>query len=155
MDRMKIIRILSLVVCAILFTNCQKAQQAGDVSFAKNAFESLARGDSAAATKVDWETLVVEVPAVGSAPIRANVGQEYVALQTDADRQTFINGFITQFSSSFRQSGASPEGLSNWRVTHHDTTRTEVTANSANGFLKITVNHRDGTDRISAIQVLK
>ncbi len=143
---MKIVIAVITATCIFLSTSCKKTSPANDVSFAKSVFESLVRGDSDVAEKIDWETFTsLGVP----------VGKQYVAMKNEEDRVRFKTGFITQFSSQFRDSGASAEDFTNWRATSHDDTRTVVTADSANGMLQLTVSERDSVERLSAMQVVK
>lgn len=131
---------------AILFTSCKEASEQADVSFAKSTFTSLVRGDSAVATDIDWETLTsLGVP----------VGVQYLAIKTEPERESFKNGFITQFSSSFRDSGGSIDSFSNWRATSHDENHTTVTADSAKGSVRLTVSERDSQKRLSAMEIIK
>ena len=99
------------------------------------------------AEKIDWETFTsLGVP----------VGKQYVAMKNEEDRVRFKTGFITQFSSQFRDSGASAEDFTNWRATSHDDAHTVVTADSAKGMLELTVSERDSVEiDSSAMQVVK
>ena len=62
---MKCIHFISLLSLSLFLTDCKETKlkvaeikqdvaTVGDVSFARNTFESLARGDSAVAEKIDW-----------------------------------------------------------------------------------------------------
>ncbi len=140
-----VIAVLTAAI-ALVASSCREAETAGDVGFAKSTFESLVRGDSDVATKIDWETFTsLGVP----------IGEQYVAMKSDEDRSRFKTGFITQFSSSFRESGASFADFTNWRVTSHDDIHTVVTADSAKGLLNLTVSERDSTERLSAMEIVK
>ncbi len=154
---MKTIHLLTILATPLVFSNCRETKEtiaetklkvatAGDVSFAKNTFESLARGDSSVATKIDWPVFT---------SLGQNMGAAYVALTSGVEKEKFISGFITQFSVSFRESGGSVEGFTNWRVTAHDSLRTEVAADSANGVLTIIVSERDNVERVSSINIIK
>ena len=57
--------------------------------------------------------------------------------------------------SSFRESEGTIEGFTHWRVISHDTLRTEVTADTANGVLTVIVAERDGVERVSSINIIK
>lgn len=150
---------LSHLLAFVLLSSCEKTKEAiaetktevataGDVGFAKSTFESLVRGDTAVATKIDWPVFT----AMG-----VNHGAAYVALNTQPDRDKFVAQFITQFSSSFRETGASMDNFTNWRVLTHDSTRTEVATDSTatSSTMTITVSVRDGVERVSAINVTK
>lgn len=150
---MKIIPLIAILSSAAFLTSCDKAKTsisevstAGDVTFAKSTFESLARGDSAVTTKIDWPVFT----AMGN-----NLGADYTALTSGVEKEKLTTGFITQFSTSFRESGGSVESFTNWRVVSHDSTRTEVAADSANGVMTIIVSERDGVERVSSINVIK
>lgn len=119
---------------------------AGDVSFARESFESLARGDSSVASKIDWPVFT----AMGE-----NVGATYVALTSELEKQKLVSGFITQFATSFRENGGTTDGFTNWRVTFHDPQKTEVVADSANGALTLVVSTRDKMEKVSSINVVK
>lgn len=141
---MKTLILASLAMLVMFLPSCEKMDSKGDVSFAKNTFGALVRGDSAVADQIDWETLnSLGIP----------VGQQYVSFENEVDRTNFRKGFITQFSASFRESGGSMDSFGDWRVTSHDETHTEVAADSANGTLKLTVSERDGMERLSAIEM--
>ena len=154
---MKTIHLLTILAAPLIFSNCREtkhkiaeakleAATAGDVRFARSTFESLARGDSSVADKIDWPVFT---------SLGQNVGAAYVALTSGVEKEKFVTGFITQFSVSFRESGGSVEGFTNWRVTAHDSQRTEVAADSANGVLTVIVSERDNVERVSSINIIK
>ncbi len=145
---MKTPSILFAAFTTLCLTSCDKTRDrvatTGDVSFARNTFESLTRGDSDVATKIDWPVFT----SLGN-----NLGATYTALPTEVDKQKFITGFITQFATSFRESGGSVADFVNWRVTFHDKQKTEVAADSPKGILTVTVAERDNKERVSAISI--
>jgi len=142
---MRAVAISLAAVSALLFSSCKEADEQADVSFAKSTFASLVRGDSAVAMEIDWETLTaMGVP----------VGVQYLAVKTEPEKDSFKTGFITQFSANFRDSGGSVESFSNWRATSHDENNTTVTADSANGSLKLTVSERNSRKRLSAMEIV-
>jgi hypothetical protein len=149
---MKSIRYLTIAaLVAATFAACDRIgtgglTHAGDVSFARDTFESLARGDSAVESKIDWKTL----QSLGS-----NIGSDYVSMKTEADQKGFRDAFITQFSASFREGGGKIENFSNWRSTESDALKTIIAADSPNGLLKITVTDRDGKKRLSGFEMVK
>lgn len=154
---MKTNPLLALVIAPFLLANCRESgttstdlkteiATAGDVTFAKSTFESLARGDSAVAEKIDWPTFT----AMGD-----NVGASYVELTSGVEKQKLVTGFITGFASSFRDSGGSVEAFTNWRVSLHDKLRTEVAADSPGGVMTITVSERDGVEKVSSINLVQ
>ena len=154
---MKTIPLLTILAAPFLLSNCKETKRnyaeaklevatAGDVSFARTTFESLARGDSAVAEKIDWPVFT---------SLGQNLGANYVSLTSGVEKQKFIAGFITQFATSFRESGGTIEGFTNWRVTAHDALKTEVAADSANGVLTVIVAERDGVERVSSINIIK
>ncbi|MFT3992556.1 MAG: hypothetical protein QM680_14250 [Luteolibacter sp.] len=146
---MKTLRLLLLAFVPLFFLSCEKGatvSTAGDVTFAKNTFESLVRGDSAVASKIDWPVLT----ALGN-----NIGTQYTALPTEADKEKFRTLFITQFATSFREGGGDINKFTNWRVSFHDKTRTEVAADSPSGALVLTVSERNGKEGITAFNLVK
>lgn len=127
-----------------LFSACQDREAEGDMAFAKETFESMARGDSDAVDRIDWETFsALGIP----------VGQQYLAFETEEEKQNYTTGFVTQFSTNFRESGGSVDDFTNWRVTSHDGIHTKVTADSDNGSLKLTVSERDGKERLTSFDI--
>jgi len=141
--------LLSLpLLAALSFTGCEKSEIAakGDVTFARNAFVALAKGDAAAQNMIDWP--------VFTAP-GENVGAKYNAIPTEAEKAQFRGEYVTGFATSFRQTGGSVDAFTDWSVAFHDSTRTEVTAQSPNGVLKLTVSERNATEKLSAIDVVK
>ncbi len=135
-----------LGLVALLLANCKDSEKRGDVGFAKSTFESLVRGDSGAEAAIDWETFN---------SLGTNVGARYIALETDEDRAKFRRDFVTQFSASFRDSGGSFDGFTNWRTTAGDGVHTQVAADSPSGLLWLTVSERDSQERLSAIDMVK
>lgn len=154
---MKTNHLLALVIAPLLLSNCRESgttgtdlkteiATAGDVTFAKSTFESLARGDSAVAQKIDWPVFT----AMGN-----NIGAEYVEVASGVEKEKIVTGFITGFASSFRDSGGSVEAFTNWRVSLHDKLRTEVAADSPGGVMTIIVSERDGVEKVSSINLVK
>lgn len=154
---MKILHIPLIAASVFVLSNCREAkhqvavakQQAatlGDVTFARNAFESLARGESSVSDKIDWPVFT---------SLGENLGRSYVALTSGVEKEKFITGFITQFASSFRESGGNLEKFTNWRVSLHDKQKTEVAADTPNGILTVIVAERDGVERVSSINIIK
>jgi hypothetical protein len=155
---MKTIRILTILATPLLFSNCKEkspttvadaqleAATVGDVSFARTTFESLARGDSAVAEKIDWPVFT---------SLGENLGASYNALSTGVEKNKLAISFITQFAVNFRESGGSIENFTNWRVTFHDKMKTEVAADSPNGVLTVIVAERDGVEKVASINIVK
>jgi hypothetical protein len=147
---MKTIQLLSLFAVPLLFSNCRETRQdltkAEDLTFARNTFESLARGDSDVATKIDWPVFT---------SLGTNVGASYSALATAVEKQKFEQNFVTQFATSFRESGGSVADFTNWRVTLHDSAKTEVAADSAKGIMTVTVSERNDEKRVSALNMVQ
>ena len=131
-----------------LFTlsQCEKAAGKGDMTFAKSTFESLARGESGVADKIDWMTLQ---------SLGQNVGVAYVQIASETDKINFQKAFVSQFSAAFREAGGSPDQFENWRVSYHDDLKTEVAADSAGGTVTITVSERDGRERVSGLGFIR
>ena len=135
---------IAIVAAAVplLLGSCRKSAEIADLNFAKSTFESLARGDTDAASKIDWETFT---------SMGVNVGAQYVKIPSETEKQDFRKAFVTQFSSSFRDSGGSVDSFVNWRVIYHDENRTDVAADSPKGTLNIAVTERDSVSRVSAL----
>jgi hypothetical protein len=131
----------ALMLPAALVCSCEKTrmkvQTLGDASFARETFQSLAKGDLAVSDSIDWKTL----HALGQ-----NVGVVYVTMASEEDQRRFREGFITQFAASFQAAGGKVEDFVDWKVVEHDATRTLVTAASPSKVLRITVNERDGRE---------
>lgn len=130
---------------AISLPSCNTPTESGDVAFAKNTFESLIAGDSSVVDKIDWETFT---------SLGTQIGTEYIVLAPE-EKADFQNAFITQFSSSFRDSGGSIDDFSNWRLESTDESHSEVIADSVKGTLKLTVSERDDINRISALEIIQ
>jgi hypothetical protein len=154
---MRLIHFISLVSFSLFLINCketklkvaelkQEVATVGDVSFAKKTFESLAKGDAAVGEKIDWPIFT----SMGD-----NVGAAYTMLTSGVEKQKLVSSFITQFAVSFRESGGTVEGFTNWRIVMHDSQKTEVAADSPNGVLTVTVSERDHVERVSSINVIK
>ena len=143
---MKHLWTLLAVASSLTLTQCEKAQSGADMSFAKGAFESLAKGDSSAKDKIDWDTL----NSMGQ-----NVGAAYVQLPSETEKVNFQNAFVTQFSTAFREAGGTPDKFENWRVSYHDDLKTEVAADSGGGTVTITVTERDGKERVSGLGFIR
>ncbi len=143
---MKSFLLLFSLTFALAFTSCRKSEANADVSFAENTFDALVRGDSSVASDIDWETLTsLGVP----------VGSQYLAIKTEAEKESFRQGFITQFSASFRNEGGSSDSFTNWRATSGDDKNTVVTADSSAGSLRLTVSERDSQKRLSAMEIVE
>ena len=139
---------LPLLAAAALVCSCKEAkvkiETAGDTTFARHTFESLAKGDQSVSADIDWKLLK---------SFGADVGAAYVVMASEEDQRRFREGFITQFASSFQSAGGKLEDFGSWKVAEHDATHTVVTAASPNKILKITVNERDGKDRVSGLDL--
>lgn len=131
-----------LVLISLLAAACNRSGQA-DVGYAQKTFESLARGEEAVAADIDWKTLQ---------SLGIDVGVAYVALASDEERARFREGFITQFASSFQNTGGKVDSFTNWRTTSHDDIATVVKADGPSGTLVLTVTRRDGRSQLSSIQ---
>ena len=145
--------IAAALLSVAALTQCEKAdrqverlQGKADMSFAKDTFESLARGDSSVIDKIDWPTLT---------SMGQNVGAAYSQLPSETEKRNFETSFVTQFATSFRESGGTPDKFENWRVSHHDDLKTEVAADSGGGTVTITVTERDGKERVSGLGFIR
>ena len=139
---------LPLIAACAMVCSCKdakmKAETIGDATFARHTFESLAKGDQSVSNSLDWKTLNC---------LGTDVGMAYVKIDSEEDQRRFREGFITQFSSSFQQSGGKVEDFGSWKVVEHDATHTVVSAASPTKMLNITVNERDGKERVSGLTV--
>jgi hypothetical protein len=148
------LRCLAFVsTAAILFPSCKSTNESveavstvGDTTFARETVGSLARGDTAVKHQIDWETLN---------SLGVNVGASYSAIASETEREEFKNAFITQFAASFRDSGGTIENFSNWRVSGQSDNRTEVSADSSNGVLRVTVSRRNDLERVSKLEMIR
>ena len=154
---MKCTHFISLFSLFLFLNNCKETKlkvselkqdvaTVGDVGFARSTFEALARGDSAVANKIDWAVFT---------SMGVDFGASYVALSSAVEKEKMVTSFITQFATSFRESGGKVEGFTNWRVVSHDSQKTEVAADSPNGVLTVIVSERDNVERVSSINVVK
>jgi hypothetical protein len=146
MTPMKALALPLAILMPFAFSQCEKVESKADMSVAKNTFEALARGDSKARSGIDWSTL----QAMGQ-----NVGAAYVLIPSETEKANFEQAFVTQFATSFREAGGTPDQFSNWRVSHHDDLKTEVAADSNGGTVTITVTERDGKERVSGLGFIR
>lgn len=139
---------LPLAAATVLVCSCQevktKVETAGDATFARKTFESLARGDQSVSADIDWKMLQ---------SFGTNVGAAYGIIASEEDQRRFRESFITQFASSFQNAGGKVEDFGGWKVVEHDATHTVVTSVSPTKILRITVNDRDGKERVSGLGV--
>lgn len=134
----------------LAMVSCDRAKDAelsgaADVPFARETFERLARGETAVQESIDWKTLQ---------SLGENTGSQYVVMKSEADQRAFRDAFITQFSSSFRESGGKIENFTNWRAIQSDALKSVVAADSPNGVLRITVTERDNMRRVSGFEMV-
>ncbi|MCW1924796.1 hypothetical protein OKA05_19690 [Luteolibacter arcticus] len=138
------------VAMPFAFSQCEKTANKvasrADMSFAKNTFEALARGDAKARESIDWPTF----QAMGQ-----DVGAAYVLIPSETEKANFQQAFVSQFAAGFRQAGGTPDKFENWRVSHHDDLKTEVAADSGGGTVTITVTERDGKERVSGLGFIR
>ncbi len=134
-----------LAAAPFCFASCESSDRSDDLAFARSTFQSLVRGESDVRDDIDWETL----RAFGD-----NVGAQYVVISSETEREAFETAFITQFAASFRDSGGNVDAFTNWRVTGHADGRTEISADSPNGVLRLTVTERDDEERLSRLEVV-
>ena len=137
---------LTLTQCEKAEHEIAKVESKADMSFAKNTFEALARGESSVIADIDWATLT---------SMGENIGATYSMLPSETEKRNFETSFVTQFAASFRESGGTPDKFENWRVSHHDDLKTEVAADSGGGTITITVTKRDGKERISGLGFIR
>jgi len=107
----------------------------------------MVNGSSDAQTMIDWENF----RAIGD-----DVGKEYQALPSDAEKSKYRNDFIAGIALSTPAIKANPDGITNWRVQRETPLETVVAANMNGGaILTLTVSKRDGIQRLSAIDMKK
>ncbi|MGC4013286.1 MAG: hypothetical protein QM755_02040 [Luteolibacter sp.] len=139
---------LPLIAATALVCSCKdvktKVETAGDATFARKTFEGLARGDQSVSGDIDWKMLK---------SFGTDVGAAYVVMASEEDQRRFREAFIVKFASSFQGAGGKVEDFVAWKVAEHDATHTVVTAASPNKVLRITVNERDGKERVSGFDV--
>jgi hypothetical protein len=118
---------------------------ANDADFARESLTLLANGDNSVEGMLDWETFKVS---------GKQVGTQYNDLTTDTEREAFRKAFISSFSQSFKSTGASLDRVEKWQETGKEGDNTLVTASlpGAPG-LVLTVTHRDGHQRLAAIEI--
>jgi hypothetical protein len=147
---MKHLLTFAAISSTLFLTQCEKTankiESKADMTFAKTTFESLAHGDSAVTEKIDWATL----QSMGQ-----NVGAVYMQIPSETEKVNFQKAFVTQFATSFREGGGSPDKFENWRVSFHDDLKTEVAADSGGGTVTITVTERDGKERVSGLGFIR
>jgi hypothetical protein len=134
----------SLPGCSPKEKEKEKESDLPDVGFAKRAFFSMVNG-SAAEGIIDWETF----RAMGE-----DLGPKYRALATDAEKAAARKSFLAGFAVSTPNIRANPEAITNWRVKSETPSETVVAADMQKGaVLLLTVSKRDGTQRISAMEL--
>lgn len=155
---MKTIPMLMIAAAVLSFANCKKRDSspadlnntelraAEDVAFAKQVFEDLAKGDMKVAEKIDWPVFTV---------MGKNLGATYVAISSGVEKKTFTDGFISQFSTNFRETGGTLEAFKNWRSTLRNELQTEVAADSDRGVLTMVITDREGVKRVVSIDIVK
>jgi hypothetical protein len=123
---------------------CSKESDNADVRFAKTTFFSMVNGTADEAA-IDWEIF----RAMGD-----DLGPEYRALATDAEKAAARKSFLLGFAGSTPNIKAHPERITNWRVKSETPSETVVAADmQQNARLVLTVSKRDGKQRLSAMQI--
>lgn len=116
-----------------------------DVVFAREVLEGLLDGDQAVAEALDWENLKV---------LGADAGSAYRELPDDEKREDVREGFIEEFSESFKASGANVGDLKNWREQGKDGNTTVVAVDTASGqTMHVFVVHRNGRQQVSELAI--
>ncbi len=115
------------------------------VDFARSAFISLSHGDPGADVGIDFETL----NAGGE-----NIGAVYTMMTSEAQKADFRKGFVANYAKSFRQTGASIESLTNWRIESEDSNQVNIAADIPGGHTAlVTVSKRGGNQRLSGFNM--
>jgi hypothetical protein len=116
-----------------------------DAVFAREAVEGLLDGDQSVASALDWENLKV---------LGADAGRAYRELPNDENRADVREGFIEEFSESFKASGANVGALKNWREQGKEGEATVVAVDTANGkTLRVFVVRRNGRQQVSELAI--
>jgi hypothetical protein len=116
-----------------------------DVVFAREVLERLLGGDQSVADALDWENLKV---------LGADAGSAYRELPNDENREDVREGFIEDFSQSFKASGASVGELKNWREQGREGDTTVVAVDTATGqTMRVFVVRRDGRQQVSELAI--
>lgn len=116
-----------------------------DVVFAREVVEDLLGGDQSVAEALDWENLKV---------LGADAGRAYRELPNDENREDVREGFIEEFSESFKASGASVGELKNWREQGKEGDATVVAVDTATGqIMRVFVVRRNGRQLVSELAV--
>jgi hypothetical protein len=116
-----------------------------DVVFAREVVEGLLGGDQSVAESLDWENLKV---------LGADAGRTYRELPNDENRAEVREGFIEEFSESFKTSGASVGKLKNWREQGKEGDTTVVAVDTGTGkTLHVFVVRRNGRQQVSELRI--
>ena len=116
-----------------------------DAVFAREVAEGLLNGDQSVAESLDWENLKV---------LGADAGRAYRELPNDESREDVREGFIEEFSESFKASGASVGELKNWREQGREGDTTVVAVDTATGkTMRVFVVRRDGRQLVSELRI--
>lgn len=146
----------ALLVASFLLSACGRSSSpapvsnrtfASDTDFAREALTLLTNGDESVEGMLDWENFRVA---------DEQVGAQYKSIPTDEGKAGFRKAFITSFSESFKATGASLDRVEKWQEAgkEGDNTKVAVSIPGAQG-ITLTVTHRDGHQRLAAIDTLK
>jgi hypothetical protein len=123
---------------------CSRESDNADVQFAKTAFFAMVNG-TPAETTIDWERF----QAMGD-----DLGKEYQALASDAEKAFFRRQFLLGFAASTPNIKENPGGITHWRVQSENPSETIVAADMKKGVvLLLTVSKRDGKQKLSAMKI--
>jgi hypothetical protein len=112
-----------------------------DIEFAQEAVVLLVKGDPRVEEMIDWETFKT---------FGKDVGSTYSYMPGESAKAAFRKSFIESYSSPFRNSGETMEGLRSWEVESKDESRTIVTASHSPGkTLVFTIVIKDGRQKLS------
>lgn len=77
-----------------------------DVRFCRMVVSGLVAGKLSVRNDIAWERFKA---------LEVDVGKTYAGFQSRQERAAYEEAFITKFAEGFRQSGATPKDLTNWR----------------------------------------
>jgi hypothetical protein len=135
-------RFLPLLVLLPLAGCGPKGSSGDDLQFAKTTFTSLANGDTAVASSINFDKLSM---------MGMNVGDMYSKMPSEAEKTAFRNSFISSYSTSFKSTGATANLFGNWRIHKSTPPTTVVATDGKNGSLYITVLQENGTQKVTGL----
>ena len=90
-----------------------------DVGFARTVLNLLANNRYVVRPMIDWRSLYA---------INYDVGKDYLALKSEAERAEYERVFISNFARGFKAGGASLAGFYHWRIHKADNPKMVIVA---------------------------